>query len=149
MMKLLVSGIAIACIVSLSACTTYQDLLQSRARRDAAIRQMDRDPAQAQVELDYAHEQDAENDQSRAQYNPTLVYTPTPSYTLDTSPSRPPAGINVENTQMNSYYQPGPAPIGMGQGVYGYNGTTGQANTTYVPVDPALTPGIDANGYAR
>ena len=145
----------LALFITLTACTTAQDLAQSRANLYATIHQQVQNgtmsPEEGQDLLDFAHAQAAQQDQDtmNMSYHPHDIYAPTPPYTLDTHPSMPPSNINIDNSQMNSYYQPGPSPLGMGQGAYGYNGTTGQANTTYVPVNPALTPGIDANGYAR
>lgn len=32
---------------------------------------------------------------------------------------------------------------------YGYDGTNGRVDRQYVPVNPALTPGINSQGYSR
>jgi hypothetical protein len=56
---------------------------------------------------------------------------------------------NTLQSLQDSYMPHSPAPLGVGQGARGYNGTTGRADTSYIPVDPALTPGLTPDGYTQ
>jgi len=72
------------------------------------------------------------------QYHPTLM----PSYTLSTQPSMPPVMFPASgnNSLMNSYIQPPPAPMGIGEGAQGYGGKV------YVPAGADPNPPINGMG---
>ena len=79
---------------------------------------------------------------------PRYTPTPMPSYAPVSQPSMPsmPPQMPVNNTLMNSYNQPPPAPLGIGQGARGYDGATGQADKIYIPAGPDPNPPLNVMG---
>ena len=79
---------------------------------------------------------------------PRYTPAPMPSYAPVSQPSMPPImsapASFSPTTLMNSYNQPPPAPMGMGQGARGYDGITGQVDRTYIPAgaDPNPPPNV-------